>query len=127
MADEKEQFYVSISSSTDFRKDLLETTKSLIHLLQKYERYKNLRVEKIAEIYRLKEQVKELQTLNNKLKSELPQNRLRGLPAIPPRSEMPASDAPRMIKKDMPETSKNELRKLQDELNFIEGKLKELR
>jgi len=130
---DKDIFYVGVKSPDDFRKDLLEGTKSIIHLLQRYERFKKVRIEKIEEILKLREIVSELNLLNKKLKSSLPQTKLRNLPKInvpdygdekiPRHDKKSAKETLNKMKVEQVARSKSELEKLEDELDFIEGKL----
>ena len=131
MVEEKKDedvFYVGVKSPDDFRKDLLEGTKSVIHLLQRYERFKKVRIEKIEETLKLREVISELMLLNKKLKASLPQTKLRNLPKINlPEFEEPrkvkAKDTLQKMKVEQAVRSRSDLEKLEEELNFIEGKL----
>ncbi|MBW2992124.1 hypothetical protein KY345_02810, partial [Candidatus Woesearchaeota archaeon] len=76
MAREKEEkpdvLYVGVQNPIEIRRTILEATKDVVEILQKYERFRAVREEKIKTVNSLREQVKEITKLVAKLKSELP-------------------------------------------------------
>jgi len=122
-------FYVGVPGPEDFRKDILESTKDVIHLLQEHEKLKRIRIDKVEESTKLRKIIKELILLNNKLKGQLPKTKLRNLPKMEiseSRMEHPKREQ-RQNQTKQAQKSKDDLEKLEDELSFIEGKLKEIR
>jgi hypothetical protein len=76
---EPEMLFVGIKEPSDIRKSLLESSRSVIQCLQKYEKLALIREEKEKEINRLKGIIKEVQESFNKLKASLPRTGLKSL------------------------------------------------
>ena len=70
-------FYVHLSEPIEIRKSILEGSKQLVQLLQRYEKIKTMRVQKTEQISKLKKIFQEITVLMNKLKQELPKTKLR--------------------------------------------------
>ncbi|MBW3014979.1 hypothetical protein KY330_01000 [Candidatus Woesearchaeota archaeon] len=73
----KEIFYVGVKDPIEIRRTLLESSKEMVHAMQRYERFKEVRKEKIDEVQNLKEIISEIKKLANKLKQLLPETELR--------------------------------------------------
>ena len=71
MAD-SHQYYVGMKDHIELRKSLLESSKQLIKSLQRYQKFKALREEKIQKLSRLRAMIRELRRLNGKLRSQMP-------------------------------------------------------
>jgi len=69
---EEDVFFVGIKDPIEVRRNLLESTRDIVQTLQRFERFKQVREEKQQEVVRLREQVREISKLVNKLKSLLP-------------------------------------------------------
>lgn len=69
---EKDSFYVVIKQPTEFRRNLLESTKLLIQGMQKYEHFKALRADKTHMIARLKDITHDINSMTARLKTVLP-------------------------------------------------------
>lgn len=76
MTEGNEMLFVGIRDPNDIRKSLLESSKSIIECLQKYEKLRFIREEKEKEVHRFKTIVSEIDSSMNKLKSLLPKTTL---------------------------------------------------
>ncbi len=128
MVNEKEDvFYIGVKEPGSVRKAVLESSKSIVEGLQRYERFKMTREQKAAEIVRLQEDVKEINKLLTKLKSLLPATKLKELaPKKVKKSKVKAKKieekpAEKPVMKKLPKPK--EVEKLEDELADIERKL----
>ncbi|MDP2749913.1 MAG: hypothetical protein Q8O89_03720 [Nanoarchaeota archaeon] len=129
---EQTTFYVSLKDPVEIRKNILESSKGIIQLLQRYDHIvelKNNRLHKIAELRKI---AKELARLAGQLKMALP-----SVDSIERESKREASKVEKEIKtkqKEIKEKPKpvlenrktSELKKLESELLEIENKLKNL-
>ena len=90
--------------------------------MQRYEQFKVIREKKASEIIRLREDVKELNTLIARLRKILPKRKLKEVsPKLTPIKKAKA------VKKSAKAKPKGELRQFEAELADIEGKLGKLR
>lgn len=123
---EKEKiFYVEIKEPIELRRNLLEYSKMVVKSLQKYERFKDLRKQKIEYTLNLKRIIKEIKKLKNELVSKLPETTIKvekKKKKIFPKGKKEIEDeiSKREIKK------MSELEKLEAELGSIEAKLNTL-
>ncbi|MEE9525277.1 MAG: hypothetical protein V3V78_01575 [Candidatus Woesearchaeota archaeon] len=134
MPKEKEEsmFYVGMKDPIEIRRSLLESSKEALQYLQRFERFKEVRKEKEAEIIKLKEAMKDILALVRKLKTELPKSGLRAKPhkaAPKPKKTAAKKEAPKEVAPPI-EVEKpremSELEKLEAELSEIEGRLTKL-
>jgi len=75
--EEKAEFFVKLDNPNEFRQSLLEGSKNIIKTLERYEMLKSIRRQKILHISELKNIIKDLQILSDKLKEALPKTKLR--------------------------------------------------
>lgn len=75
--EKKEVFYVGVQDPVEVRRTVLETSKDMVEFLQKHEKLKAVRDEKTEAIRHLREDVRQLKTLINKLRRALPKTKLR--------------------------------------------------
>lgn len=68
----QEILYQKIDNPVEFRRNMLESSKQVIRALQKYEKLKAVRVKKAEQVSKLRGIVREISTLNIKLKKEFP-------------------------------------------------------
>jgi hypothetical protein len=130
MKPKNEEFYLEIEDSVELRRQMLETSKELIGILQQYEDMKNADTEKIDEIEHFCTTLKEISADISHLKSMMPKVRLSdlplkdNLPKEPRRRPMPV-EHPEPTEEAKPEpASPGKL--LQSQLNEIEERLKDL-
>lgn len=69
---DEESYYVSVKSPLETRRHLLESTKKSLISLQNYHKLLLIRQEKMKHLENLKESIKELSYLNNRLFQKLP-------------------------------------------------------
>ena len=70
-------FFVGIKDPIEIRRSILESLKGTVEDLQRFERFKAVREEKLNAIRVLKAQVRELHKMVNKLRTEVPRSDLR--------------------------------------------------
>jgi hypothetical protein len=109
---EGEPLYVGIPEPTGLRKDLLNSSKDIITSLKKYDAFSSLRQEKAKQISEVLKLMKEIDSLNRKLKQAMPKTTVQ--PGIR-KPEVPVSS--RIIKE------KTRLADLEQELARVEEKL----
>ena len=126
MAEEKgDVYFVGLEKPNELRRTLLESTRDVVDVMKRFERFKSVREQKIKEIERLKSDIREISKLISKLRAELPKTKLRV--KLPKREEVP--EKKKVVKKEVKKPKKKEmteLDKLESELSAIEGKLKGL-
>ncbi len=137
--DKEEVFFVGVQDPIEIRRTLLESSKEMLQILQRYEKFKEVRKEKHAAIAHLKEDLKNIQALFARFKKRLPTTHLRLLL----QKEQAKVEKPAKVKKGVKKGSKekvlktqkekakvklikkemSDLEKLESELAAIEGKL----
>ena len=126
----EENFYVEIEGPTEIRRGLLESSKAMVGMLQKYEEIKHLREKKRHETEKFKMLAKEISMEILRVKEKFPQFNLSDLPTKPELFKPFPIKAPKASKKSgkkeveikpLPGTAK-----LEHELRDIERKLQEL-
>jgi len=115
----KEIFYVGLRDPTEVRRNLLESSKDIVVFLKTYENFKQVRIQKIEEINKLKGQIQQIAKLINKLRRELPKTRLREKS-----EEAVRQGGVRKISIPPRKQASSDVEKLQSELSAIEEKLK---
>ena len=118
MSSDDDAFYMAIQNPKEFRRDLLGSSKDVIHLIQRYERIKELREEKIKRMYDFADKLQEINMILGKLKKVIPATKLRKLGD---KLDEQRKQAPKRVK-----TSSNQVNTLQKELEMIEKKLENL-
>jgi hypothetical protein len=128
------EFYLEIEDSVELRRQMLETSKGLIGILQRYEDMKAIDSQKVDEIEHFKSTLKEIGSDITRLKSMMPKVKLSELP----KKETPLREikirvpkqAPAPVVKEADEPAKEpELspgKMLENQLNEIEQRLKDL-
>jgi DNA repair exonuclease SbcCD ATPase subunit len=74
---DEDAFFVGVRDPVEVRRTILEASREAVHFLQRYERLKKVREEKLALVDQLRADVKELRALVNKLKRSLPKTHMR--------------------------------------------------
>jgi len=137
----EEVFFVKVKEPSQVRKELLESLKDIVENLHRFEKFKAIREEKLEYLNKLRIDVKELIKLNAKLKSSMPETKLRialqkskevsmkkhrykkkALKKVV--KEEDVFNEPKAPKMEKP---KSELDKLQSELSAIESRLGSLK
>jgi hypothetical protein len=120
-----EVFYVNITNSYRLRRDILEASKMVIEELQRYEKFKRFRAEKIKAMEELIIMMREINELAAQLKINMPKIKL---PAVkkPTKKEMAAAVAV-VPKRQFVHESDDELKKLESAIAQIEARLNEIK
>lgn len=133
MKTKNQEFYIEIEDSVELRRQMLETSKELIGILQQYEEIKNIENQKIQEIENFRSTLKEIAADIVRLKSLMPKVKLSELPRKAILVREPKHHAPEVKaapeKQDAPEPEHPETvdsNKLESQLNEIEKKLQDL-
>lgn len=113
---EDQLFYVGIHDPVELRKELLMSSKNLIDSLKRYERYKNIKEEKLSYIMELKRVFDELLVVNKKLRGKMPKT-----VGTPPPAKKKATGKPKHVK-----IKRSNIDLLEDELAKIEERLESL-
>jgi len=114
---EDDIFYIHINEPVEIRRTILENSRQVVQLLQRYETLRQLRVQKSETTSNLKKNFKELVVLVNKLKQEMPKVGAR----VKLKQEKGNSAKKGVAVKRT--VSGGEINKLEDELRMIESKL----
>ena len=112
-------YFIQVNQQDKFRIDILTAQKELLDCLKRCELFKQIRTEKLKEIENLRQILKELVTLYDELKTQLPKAKIAKLKTQEKaysREKKPQS---------FYDYSK-ELEKLSSSIEEIEGKLQEL-
>ena len=130
----KENFFVGVSSPKEIRRELLISSKQTVEALVAYEKYKDVREQKLNLLNELKKSMDSLVFLNKKLRSHLP--RMKEVPhtraiAHDHVLEMPKAQVQKGAVQKKPEQKpvpkrKSRLEQLREDLDSYEKKLANL-
>lgn len=134
-------FFAGIQDPIEIRRSLLESSKEMLQMLQRHEKFKEVRNEKHENIVRLKADIKDMQKLFSKLNTSLPVTHLRvllkqekeklikaniqkdkkkGKKSVKQKVEQIKDE---VVQKPISKRELSELEKLESELSAIENKL----
>jgi hypothetical protein len=126
----EEDYFVGISDPIKVRKSILESSRSVIQSLHRFERFKSIRQKKIEQIHKLNSIMKEVRSLVGRLKLELPKVPVQ--PKKKPVKQEPEDEVierkPQVVlvkPKQQPKV-RSELERLEEELGKVEKKLADL-
>ena len=125
---DKPEYYINIVQPTEFRKTLLEASKEIIMSLKDFHALHSIRRSKLETIEVLKDQIKELTFLMEKLDEKLPNRKIDYETTLHTAKEEvvePEEPKPEPKVEAKPKTDV-EVDKLQDALASIEKKLSKL-
>lgn len=143
-AGSQESFYVGIHEPTDLRREILESSKLMIHTLQSQKKVESIREEKEKTVNEFKRVVREINLIVSKVKKRLPRTKLRALSkeeqlsvykkanqAVSPKKEKSkeTKEAPKVkeVKEEVaPKKKESDFDRLQSQLDEIESKLKSI-
>jgi hypothetical protein len=115
-------FFVGVNEPIEVRKEVLGCAKDVIGSLRSFERFKDVRKQKVDTSVKLKKHIDELHLLMNRLKNKLPKSHVRAM------AKEEAMDLGVTIKEDRPRRkSTSALDKLDQELAQLEGKLRQFK
>jgi hypothetical protein len=133
MKENEEPIYVGLEEPVEIRKALLESSKSLIKILQENEGRRRRREQKHRLVADLKETMKELTRLLAELKSVMPKVKIGSLPKkqravalLPQKSIAFPKEVKRPVITRPKQMQLTEAQKLENELKDIEEKLNKL-
>ncbi|MFC1754943.1 hypothetical protein ACFL96_16385 [Thermoproteota archaeon] len=119
---EDEIFFVHVKEPVEIRKSILEGSKQIVQLLQRYEIIRQVRLQKVEQVTNLRKNFKDLVVLVNKLKQEMPKVNAR----LNPKQETSSPSKKGIGTKKGKSVSPSAVQKLEDELKMIESKLNTL-
>ena len=114
------KFFVGLQRAPDFRRSLLETSRSTVHALKKFYTIQQLREDKLAVSSQLKKEIKELNLLLKKLEGMLPEHEIYTKKKETKKGSPKKKGAKKTVKKSKKLTP---VEKLQQSLSEIERKL----
>src|SRR3989338_8737802 len=79
----KEIFFVEVREPSNVRKSILESLKDIVESLKKFERFKELREQKMSNVDKLRADLKEINKLVSGLKEILPETKIREMKLKP--------------------------------------------
>lgn len=120
-------FYVNISDPVSVRRNILESSRSIIHALQDYEQLKSLRSEKLALMQNLDNVLKEISSLMSKIKAEIPNVPQTKVKKTKAKETKKVKKEIAVKKEEIVPKKKSALESLEEELNSIENQLSEIR
>lgn len=133
MKDQSEgMYFVQVREPTEVRKHVLETLKQIFEMLQRLEKMRQLRHEKLQNIEKLRSLFKSANKLVAALKLKLPQTNLRIAPAKESSHHKKSAgkkSKTSVAKEKMepaPQRQPSDAEKLEAQLNAIESKLRSL-
>lgn len=117
------EFHIGIGEATDLRRSVLESLKSTVKSLQRYEQFLQYRREREEEVARFRRLLAEIGSLSTRLSSEMPQTKAapphvqRGLPrSRGSREEVSQEGADRLTKISQLDQFAKRLASIEDEL-----------
>lgn len=129
---EDELFFVEVKAPNEVRRNILESLKKILEMLQRFEKFKAIRHKKIEHIQKLRVLLKEANKTIGNLKSKLPQTNLRAIVVKDISNQVKkvhhakGKKEKQAEEKKAPKREMTEIEKLESELSSIEGKLKGL-
>ena len=120
-----EVYYVGIKDPVEVRRELLMSSRGLIHSLKRYESFKEIRKEKLNYVYELRRVSEEIAVLNQKLRRKLPASKIRALEIFQDK-KVEEKETPQVRVKEVMRKEKTRLEELETELDKIEDRLNDL-
>jgi hypothetical protein len=134
-AGSEEVFYVKITQGISLRKAVLEVSKDMIMVLQRYVKFKELRAEKLKLMEELSKEFVTIQDLTSKMEAIFPKVSIKLKEAVMNPEEKKVQkrgkgekEEPILIKKEepIPNDEDDEIRKLESAILEIEDKLSKM-
>lgn len=129
---DSELFFVQVRNPAEVRRNILETLKEIVGVLQSFEKFRQIRHEKVEKINHLRVQIRQANKMLGDLKGKLPQTNLRAVvvreaPVNRIHKKKKKSKAAEQKKEKVsPKKEMTEVERLESQLGAIEGKLKNL-
>ena len=130
--EDKDILFVKVNDSSEVRRDMLESIREILGILQRFEKFKESRKEKIHYISKLGKIVKSINKAMTNLKKSLPETKITAMKVSKSRTikrETPVvrkKDAGVMERRHVERRHTSELERLETELSDIEGKIADL-
>ena len=119
----KDLFYIEVKQTPEIRKNMLETLKSILEILQRFERFKGIRSRKLENIQKLRGLLRDANRLMGGLKLKLPKTNLRAvvLKETPKQAKKKQKKGKKekTVEQKPAKKDRTELERLEDELNAI--------
>lgn len=127
----KELFFVQVRQPNEVRRHILQTLKEIVEVLHRFENFRQIRHEKIANIHKLRALLKDANKMLGSLKLKLPETNLRAtaVKQVTKHSKKPVHKKKGRSEEKIEKSPKREMtetEKLEAQLNAIESKLKGL-
>ena len=124
-------FFVEIKDPDKVRRDILETLKSILEVLHRFEKFKQLRHAKLEKINRLRDLMKRTNKIMGDLKAKLPKTNLKigsvkEEAAAPKKAFHKKGKKAKPAEESAPKKEPSDVERLESQLGAIESKLKEL-
>ena len=127
-----EHFFVELKEPSEVRRNILESLKQILEILQRFEKFKRIRQEKLQGIHKVRILLRDANKLLGTLRLKLPQTNLRAT-IVKENKKKHKDDHKKKKEKPVevkvekaPKKEITELEKLESELGAIENKLKGL-
>ena len=75
--EEKSMFFVELREPNEVRRNILESLKEIVENLQRFEKFKDMRADKLAHIEKLSKIVKDINKMVSTLRGTIPQAKIR--------------------------------------------------
>ena len=121
-----EEFFVGLHNSMDVRRNILESSRDMIHTLQSYQKVSELREEKFRRIQQFKTIMEELKLLISKLNRALPKIQVKEVEVKAKEALERKGKKETKLEVSQDKSGKTDLEKLEEELAKIEGRLAKL-
>lgn len=129
-----ELLFVEIRDPTELRRNILESLKGILEVLQSFEKFKHIRAEKLENIAKLRSLMKDANRLMGNLKAKLPQTNIKATtikdvetePREPSKEKKFTAKKSKSVEQSTPRKEASDIKKLESELNAIESKLRNL-
>ena len=119
--EDKDIFFVEVQEPDEVRRNILESSKEIVESLERFEKFKGTRKEKMDNINKLGKIVKDINKLAIDLKNSLPESLIKAMKVSKPEIIEKKKLEERAERKPI-----SELQKLHAELSEIESKLQSL-
>ena len=121
-------FFVEVKEPSEVRRNILEILKDIVETLQRFDKFKHIRQEKIQNMRKLGLLLKDTNKVLGDLKSKLPQTNLRAVVETPRQSKAhhKKKKKGKVVEQKAQQKDMTELEKLESQLSAIESKLKSL-
>ena len=119
--------FVEVNESSEVRRAILESLREILGILQRFEKFKESRKEKIHYMSKLGKIVRDINKVISNLKKSLPEPKIGAMKVSEPSTAK--REKPIIRKKDVGVTESghtSELERLEAELSDIEGKIADL-